>query len=161
MRMRFVVGLAMRFEERTAGDRGHREGGSPEDARAQATTLRVTPMFTHRVLRGVRASFDGVTVPRRGLRKIVVNGHTLAWTYKLAHCGSANCPQDWPHLVLVHGSRKGSVVHGGIPSFHGALTPKLIAELAREALAQGWVPGEGIGIRHVSLVERVRAHAPD
>ena len=92
-----------------------------------------------------------MTMPRRGSRPIDVEGHALRWWYRLPACGSADCPQDWPHVVIADASRAGAVIAFVVPSGHGAVTPADVARAARAALADGWQPGQGSGLRHVPM----------
>ncbi|MCB9702860.1 MAG: hypothetical protein H6711_13270 [Myxococcales bacterium] len=90
-----------------------------------------------------------MTVPRRASRPIEVDGHALRWWYRLPACGSADCPQDWPHVVIADAGRGGEIVTFAVPSGWGAVTPAHVAAAARRALAEGWRPGVGAGVRHV------------
>jgi len=49
------------------------------------------------------------TVPRRRRRAIELDGHALRWWYRLPYCRCADCPQDWPHVVIADASRSRSV----------------------------------------------------
>ncbi|MBX7079223.1 MAG: hypothetical protein K1X88_08575 [Nannocystaceae bacterium] len=95
-----------------------------------------------------------MTVPRRRSRAIEVDGHALRWWYRLPYCRCADCPQDWPHVVIADASRNGAIVVFAVPAGHGAVTPAEVARAARAALAQGWQPGQGSGERHVPRAER-------
>ncbi len=95
-----------------------------------------------------------MTLAKKGSRLIVVDGHRLR--FSVFRNGVRGCPDcDRLHVVISDESRKGSVVriHAGDPSGPDqAITPKMIAAAARQALAAGWRPGEGQGV----FVERVR-----
>ncbi len=90
-----------------------------------------------------------MTVSKRGLRPLNVDGVELLWRFRLAYCGVADCPQDWSHVTIVGASRKGEVVTGYIRPDSGPVTPGRVARAARSALAAGWCSGE----RHQAVPE--------
>lgn len=92
-----------------------------------------------------------MTVGRRGGRTITVDGMKLRWWFRLPSCGTADCPQDWSHVVIADASRAGSVVRWLVPSFSGPVTPARVAAAARAALRDGWRPGQGSGERRCLL----------
>lgn len=89
----------------------------------------------------------GLTLRRKGARKIVVDGRPLL--YAVFRKGARGCPDcDRLHVIVVGETRKGSVVRIGIDDAWGpdmSITPKLIASAVRLALTKGWRPGEGEG----------------
>lgn len=89
-----------------------------------------------------------MTIAFKHSRPIVVDGERLRWWYRLPYCGNPDCPQDWGHILLAHESREGAIVKASIPPFTGAITPAAVADVARKALARGWVPGHGAGEFH-------------
>lgn len=86
-----------------------------------------------------------MSIARRGSRQINVDGAPLRWSYRLAYCGSSTCSQDPPHVVISHESRQGMVIISYLDSDGAPVTPKMIAEIARRAMARGWQPGVGTG----------------
>ncbi len=87
-------------------------------------------------------------LPRRGSRRIVVDGHTLRWWVRRRGArGCSDC--DECTVLLAHSSRTGMIVRVHVPEAWRAevtaITPARIAGLARKALARGWLPGQGSG----------------
>jgi hypothetical protein len=88
-----------------------------------------------------------MTITRRGLRKLHVDGHDYVWRVRLTICPCCHARA----IVIADASRRGSVVHlpgpkDFDPTTRAAVTPSLIAERIREALRLGWKPGEGRGV---------------
>jgi hypothetical protein len=87
-----------------------------------------------------------VTITVRGLRKIVVDGHSYVWRVRKTKCPCCHSRA----VVIADASRRGSVVHLPGPDALGAvqvaITPALIAIRIREARALGWRPAEGAGV---------------
>lgn len=85
--------------------------------------------------------------PRGNGRRLVVDGHELAWWVRRG--GSRGCPDcDSLYVIIGDLSRRGSSVHLAMPWPDGpdpAITPSAVAETARQAIAQGWLPGTGHG----------------
>ncbi len=87
-------------------------------------------------------------LPRRGSRRIEVEGHALLWWVRRR--GARGCPDcDECIVVLAHASRTGSFVRVGVPdAWHTEvlpITPARIAGLVQKALRRGWLPGQGSG----------------
>ena len=93
-----------------------------------------------------------MAIAKRGGRRIEVDGVPLRWWYRLAYCGSATCPQDPPHVLIAHESRDGTVIVCHLDTDGAAITPSIVADVARRAIARGWQPGVGSGILHVAHV---------
>jgi hypothetical protein len=89
-----------------------------------------------------------MTISRRGSRPVVVEGHPLR--FSVFRKGIRGCPDcDRRHVIIVGESRRGSTVQIGVDDDSGPdlpITPRMIAEAARRALALGWQPGEGTGV---------------
>jgi hypothetical protein len=87
-----------------------------------------------------------MTITARGLREIVVDGHVYVWRVRKTKCPCCRSRA----VVISDASRRGSVVHLPGPDPLSpetvAITPRLIAERAREARALGWEPGSGSGV---------------
>ncbi|WAS90442.1 hypothetical protein [Nannocystis punicea] len=86
---------------------------------------------------------------RRGSRPIVVDGHELLWWVRRR--GRRQCQHcDECTVTLAHASRTGAIVQVSVEEAWRAevvpITPGRVAELAREALGRGWVPGQGEGV---------------
>ena len=85
-----------------------------------------------------------MTIARRGLRSIRVDGHDYLWKLN-----GDNCPCCRTHgILIVDAFRRGSMVHLPQPAYgsHVPITPALVAARIREARALGWAPGVGSGI---------------
>jgi hypothetical protein len=83
-----------------------------------------------------------MTIARRGLRTITVDGRAYVWRVP-----PIECPCCARAVVIADASRRGSVIH--LPNPFGsdaAITPALVAARVREALERGWRPGEGAGV---------------
>lgn len=90
-----------------------------------------------------------IVLARRGSRAIVVDGHELLWWVRRR--GRRHCQHcDECTVTLAHASRTGTIVQAHVEEAWRAevvpVAPGRIAALAREALARGWVPGEGAGV---------------
>lgn len=87
-------------------------------------------------------------IARRGSRPIVVDGHSLRWWVRRRGLrGCYDC--DECTVIIAHESRTGAIVQAFVPEAWKddvAITPAQIAAIAREALAGGWVPGQGDGV---------------
>lgn len=87
-------------------------------------------------------------IARRGGRPIVVDGHSLRWWVRRRGLrGCSHC--DECTVIVAHASRTGAIVQAFVPDGWREdfpITPAQIAALAREALAAGWVPGQGDGV---------------
>ncbi len=94
-----------------------------------------------------------MTVNKKGLRSITVDGVELRWRFRLSPCGVPDCPQDPSHVMIVGASRQGEVAICYVPRHSGPVTPGRVAVTARAEMADGWRPGEGTGDRHVMLRE--------
>jgi len=92
-----------------------------------------------------------MTVTKKGLRSITVDGVELRWRFRLSPCGSPDCAQDPSHVIIVGDSREGEVAICYVPTGSGPVTPGRVAVTARAGMAAGWRPGEGAGERHVPL----------
>lgn len=86
-----------------------------------------------------------MTVARRGLRSITVDGHRYVWRVRLTKCPCCHARA----VVIADASRRGSVIHlpgpvDGDPPV--PIMPGMIAERIREARRIGWEPGVGRGV---------------
>ena len=86
-----------------------------------------------------------MTIERKGLRRITVDGHHYVWRVRLTECPCCHSRS----VVVADASRRGSVIHmpgpvNGYP--HPAVTPRMITQRIREARRLGWEPGTGRGV---------------
>ena len=91
----------------------------------------------------------GMTVPRRKLRAICVDGWELRWMFRVPRCGGCTQHEAW--VLVTSASRTGMVVRSQLAMSYvhnrvsEPVTPAHVATLARHALRQGWLPGRGKG----------------
>lgn len=86
-----------------------------------------------------------MTVDRRGMRTITVDGHVYVWRVRRAECPCCESGS----LLIADASRRGSVVMLPGPDYGDPdepITPRMIAEYIREARRSGWEPGQGRGV---------------
>lgn len=86
-----------------------------------------------------------MAIHRRGLRRIEVDGRRLVWRFRGSACATCRVKHG---AVIADGSRRGSVLRLWVEIFSPdvPVTPAIVAARVREAIAQGWVPGEGAGV---------------
>lgn len=87
-----------------------------------------------------------MAVAAKGARRITVDGHALRWWVRLPPCGG--CPQDPPWILLSRADREGSVITCYF-DWQAVATPAMVATVARNAMAAGWVPGERRGVMYM------------
>jgi hypothetical protein len=92
-----------------------------------------------------------MTIVERGSRPVVVDGHPLRFSV------FRRDNRDWGdydqlQVIIVDESRRGSILRicylreDDERCFERPITPRMIAEAARCALARGWQPGLGTGV---------------